>query len=435
MSVSNTMTVLLIVLVVDLFCFTSILPLFPSILEEYSKNKDNDWLYNKFEQHASFLQSLINIPVSSRYNNVFFAGVLGSIFSFLQYLSSPILGSLSDSYGRKTILLISVIGSLVSYIIWAFSTNFTLFTLSRIVGGLSKASVSIAITIVTDICSPETRGKGMACVGMCFSLAFMAGPMIGAYFSNSFVGGNINFYPAIFSVTLTIVELLLIWFCLPETNNVTTRKAVAGSWVDYINPRSLITFKTLGPKLSSELALYGIVYFLYLFIYSGCEFTISFLTHLRFGYTSANQGKMYFVTGVLMMVIQGGFVRRIPKDKQTHGAMFGLLAIIPTYIIMSFAYNQVVFYISLVLYAVASSVVVPCFTSLVANICSEEQKGLCMGIFRSLGALSRAFGPLSGSILFWLLGPTAAYFVSGVLLCVPAVLFYKTIVIGHKKAV
>ncbi|CAD5221731.1 unnamed protein product [Bursaphelenchus xylophilus] len=434
MTTKTFLPVLLAVLVIDLLCFTSILPLFPSIFEEYSKNKEQDWLYSKFESYASQLQNFINIPVTSRYNNVVFAGILGSVFSFLQYLSSPFLGSLSDKYGRKLIFIISVVGSLISYMLWAFSSNFTIFTLSRITGGLSKASVSIVITIVTDIYPPESRGKGMAYVGMSFSLAFMAGPMIGAFFSSRIHGANINFYPALFSIILTIIELFLILFYLPETNKSKSSAENSANWKEYINPRSLITFNILGPQLSSQLRIYGIVYFLYLFIYSGCEFTISFLTHQRFGYTSADQGKMYFLTGILMMLIQGGFVRRIPKEKQKWGVMLGVATIIPTYIVMSLAFSQTIFYISLILYAIASAMVVPCLTALVANICPEQQKGLCMGVFRSLGALSRAFGPLSGSILFWLLGPTAAYFVSGVLLCVPALLFYRQLLNETKKA-
>lgn len=88
-------------------------------------------------------------------------GFLGSIFCFAQYISSPIFGSLSDVYGRKSLLIISICGSLLSYYLWAVADTFAIFLLSRLIGGLSKASISIAIVIVSDVCSVETRGRGM----------------------------------------------------------------------------------------------------------------------------------------------------------------------------------------------------------------------------------------------------------------------------------
>jgi MFS family permease len=82
-----------------------------------------DWLYTQFEWFGSSFQRLIGVPISDRYNNVFFAGIVGSIFSFLQYLSSPIFGALSDVYGRKPILMFSVLGTLASYYVRLFWTQ------------------------------------------------------------------------------------------------------------------------------------------------------------------------------------------------------------------------------------------------------------------------------------------------------------------------
>jgi len=121
------------------------------------------------------------VPELHRYNNVFFGGILTSVFSLLQYLSSPLFGALSDAYGRKPLLLVSIAGSLVSYTAWLFADNFTIFVVSRVIGGLSKASVSVSVAVVADICPMKRRGHGMALVGIAFSLAFMIGPMIGMH--------------------------------------------------------------------------------------------------------------------------------------------------------------------------------------------------------------------------------------------------------------
>lgn len=136
-------------------------------------------MFSALSHSTHSLQSLLAIPFLDRYNNVFFGGILGSLFSLLQFLSSPLFGSLSDVHGRKPLFALSLLGSLLSYAVlfsfcqptkfqifkfqlWSISANsFSLFFLSRIIGGLSKASVSLAIAVVTDIMPDEQRGKGM----------------------------------------------------------------------------------------------------------------------------------------------------------------------------------------------------------------------------------------------------------------------------------
>jgi hypothetical protein len=184
---------------------------------------------------------------------------------------------------------------------------------------------------------------------------------------------------------------------------------------DYILPGSLFKFKVLKGTQLQNIQSLGRIYFVYLLLYSGFEFTISFLTHSRFNYTSADQGKMYFGVGVLMTSIQGLFifnyimvpmllclgviVRKIPAQKQRYGALFGLAIIVPSYLLMSVAFSTSILYSSLALYAISSSMVVPCLTTLVSNECSDNEKGVGMGVLRSLGALSRSVGLLILSVI------------------------------------
>lgn len=89
------------------------------------------------------------------------AGFLGSLYSFLQFLGSPMVGALSDIYGRKPMMIICLTGISLSYLLWAFSSNFGLFILARIIGGISKGNVSLSMAIISDVTSPATRGKAM----------------------------------------------------------------------------------------------------------------------------------------------------------------------------------------------------------------------------------------------------------------------------------
>lgn len=99
---------------------------------------------------------------------------MGSWFSLLQYISMPVMGSLSDIYGRKPLLLMSLIGISISYLFWSFSSHlFSIFLIFRTIGGLSKGNISLSTAIVTDVSSESDRGKGMALIGISFSVGFI----------------------------------------------------------------------------------------------------------------------------------------------------------------------------------------------------------------------------------------------------------------------
>ncbi|KAF7637352.1 MFS domain-containing protein [Meloidogyne graminicola] len=210
---------LIFILFLDLISFTLILPLFPSILEYYSNlqqqnnektKEEEDILFKLLLKLCNYIQLNLNIPINNRYNNVFFGGILGSLFSFLQFISSPIFGFFSDHYGRKPLLLFSIFGSLISYWVWSISGN-----------RLSKASISLAITIITDILPNEKRGKGMALIGICFSFSFIIGPSIGAYLTLNEQNNKeqFNYKPAQLAIYLTLIEIIILLLFLPETLN------------------------------------------------------------------------------------------------------------------------------------------------------------------------------------------------------------------------
>ncbi|KAL3125428.1 hypothetical protein niasHT_009877 [Heterodera trifolii] len=433
---------LAIILLLDLLAFTLILPLFPSLIDHFSKRHKikSDPIFSVFDSVAHGLQIFLNVPSIERNNGVFFGGILGSLFSFLQFLSSPIFGSLSDLHGRKSLLLVAVIGSLISYCLWSLSSeSFSIFFVSRLIGGLSKASVSVAIAIVTDIMPTEERGKGMALIGGAFSLAFLIGPSIGAFFSiGARASGEFDPSPALLAIALTLAELALLVFFLPETlakaKNDDCHQRSGHSLRHLLSPRALFSFDFLSPASASSppvsvplLQTYSRVYFLFLLLFSAMEFTLGFLTHLRFNYSSMEQGRLYLFSGFCMLIIQGFVVRRIPSTlkAQSHGALVGLVSIVPAYFVIAFAHCQNALFMGLLLYSVASATVVPFLTTLFSNQCDQSAKGACLGTFRSVGALARACGPLVGALLFWLLGPTLSYCFGAIGLIVPAIIFYR----------
>lgn len=422
--VPRTVFIIFIYLVIDLLGFTVILPLLPSILDYYSHH-DKDGLYPWLEGCIKHLQNLIGAP--SSLNKVLFGGCIGALYSFLQFLTAPLIGSLSDVYGRKWMLTLTTCGVALSYALWAMSNSFALFVLSRIIGGISKGNISLSTAVITDVCNSKLRGKGMALIGVAFSIGFIVGPLIGAQFAVASKGSS-EFYvgPALFALILALLDIvfLSIMFTesLPQEKRAHSVASSLSGAFSYVNPVSLFTFQPvqkLPLKDHQVLRQCGLVYFSYLLFYAGLEYSLSFLTHSRFQYTRMQQGKMYFVVGLVMAAVQGGYVHRVPPGKEIKVCLAGIMMIIPSFIIIGVSWSPYVLYCGLLLYAFSSGTVVPCLTTLVSKYGAPTQKGTILGIFRSLGALARALGPLLSATVYWWAGPVVCYCIGACLFIFP----------------
>ncbi|XP_023245028.1 major facilitator superfamily domain-containing protein 10 isoform X2 [Copidosoma floridanum] len=412
---NKTVRVVFISLLLDLLAFTMILPLFPALLDHYEQIDNGKGLYSMILQKVHTFGSLVDAP--SNVNSVLFGGFLGSLYSFLQFLGSPIVGALSDVYGRKPLMILCLTGISMSYLLWAFSSNFGLFILARVLGGISKGNVSLSMAIISDVTLPATRGKSMALVGVAFSVGFVLGPMIGATFARLSIGsreGHWYAFPAMFAFFLSLCDWFYVVVNMKESLPVHQRAksllhGISGA-LTYINPKDAFQFNSatgLSVLELSKLRKLGRIYFFYLFIYSGLEFTLTFLTHYAFGFTRMQQGWMFLGIGVTMAVLQGSWVRRIPEHKTKEMTELGLWLVIPSFICIGLAENVIVLCTGIFLYAVLTS------------IGPENQKGVITGIFRSLGALARACGPIVTSIAFWSLGSSTTYLIGAAALVIP----------------
>ncbi|KRX38912.1 Glycerol-3-phosphate acyltransferase 4 [Trichinella murrelli] len=352
------------------------------------QNRKGD-LYEIWSNTIKSYCQAIGLPDNERLISVFFGGALGSLFSGLQFISSPWFGAMSDIYGRKWMLLISLAGTFTSYLLWSCASSFGIFMLSRIIGGLSKASTSISIAIVADLFPPEERGKGMAFVGLAFSSGFVIGPTLGAIaaYWNRMKTISI-FTPAYLALLITSIEFLWVWIflkeTLPEVKKKKHRNLVFPQFFSYINPASLFVFKPLEKRIEQK----------------------------------------------------GGYVRKIKTEKQKATASKGITVSLISFLAISLAWNVYYFYGSLTLYSlgrvlkifcnfnsisacnIASGIVVPCLTTEVSSQVSPSEKGSVLGIFRALGSLARAIGPVCASTVFWLFGDTITYIIGGLLMWV-----------------
>ncbi|XP_040275116.1 major facilitator superfamily domain-containing protein 10 isoform X2 [Bufo bufo] len=427
----RVITVVFGALLIDLLGFTLILPLLPSILDHYSKS--NDGLYQTLQSTVDWFAETVGVPQERKYNSVLFGGLIGSLFSLLQFLCSPLTGAASDYAGRRRVLMITTVGLAASYALWAISRSFGVFLISRIIGGLSKGNVSLCTAIIADLPSLRNRSKGMAMIGVAFSLGFTLGPMVGAYIAMNTTGDELFYVrPALLALLLSVIDLIFIFLLLPETlpkeNRVPSMMVGFQGASDLLSPVSLFQFSAVTRRKDrpSQESLYnlrvlGLVYFLYLFLFSGLEYTISFLTHQRFQFNSMQQGKMFFFIGITMAVIQGGYARRIKPGNEVKAVKQAIVLLIPAFLLIGFAGGLTTLGCGLLLYSFAAAIVVPCLSSLVSTYGSASQKGTVMGILRSLGALARALGPILSATLYWLIGAEACFTLCAISFLIPLV--------------
>ncbi|EHB06981.1 Major facilitator superfamily domain-containing protein 10, partial [Heterocephalus glaber] len=391
---------------------------------------------------VDWFATAIGMPAEKRYNSVLFGGLtlpgglvqpgspglIGSGFSLLQFLSAPLTGAASDFVGRRPMMLLSLMGLATSYAVWAASRSFAAFLASRVIGGISKGNVSLSTAIVADLGSPSARSQGMAVIGVAFSSAFTLGPMLGASLP-------VEMAPWL-SLLFAVSDLLFILCFLPETLPPEKRApSVALGFcaaADLLSPLALLQFSAVahgrdppsGDGLCSLRRL-GLVYFLYLFLFSGLEYTLSFLAHQRFQFTSLQQGKMFFFIGLTMATIQGTYARRIRPGREVTAVKRAMLLLVPAFLLIGWGCSLPVLGLGLLLYSFAAAVVVPCLSSMVAGYGSPGQKGTVMGTLRSLGALARGVGPVVAASVYWLAGAQACFTVCAGLFLLPVFLLRK----------
>ena len=408
----------------DLVGFSIIFPMFPAMAKYYLEvDKDNFFLSGMMNLIGSIQSMTTSTDGSPQMSTiVLFGGLLGALYSLLQFVAAPLWGGLSDRIGRRPVLLVSVFGLFLSYVIWMFSGSFTLLIAARFIGGLMSGNLSIATAVVSDVTDEKNRAKGMAVVGIAFALGFVFGPALGgilsmynpiAHFPQWEVFGINPFStPALLAAVLSLINFISIWKRFPET----LKKDE-----EHKTTRSNNPFKLFKPVPVRGVNLTNLAYFLFITAFSGMEFTLTFLAVERLGYTSMDNAYMFVFIGFIIGMVQGGYVRRKAHQVGEIKMGFqGLIAIIPGLVLLAFAMNGAMLYAGLFFLALGSAMAIPCLTTLISFYSPKHLQGQSHGIFRSLGALGRVVGPIYASLVYWKFGSANAYLIGAVLILIPA---------------
>lgn len=435
----HTLKIVFLTLFLDLVGFSIIFPLFPDLLNHYIPEGNSGDSSNLLSRLIAPLYQLAEL--SSHHNpkfitTVLFGGILGSIYSLLQFIFAPIWGSLSDTHGRKKILLITIAGLAVSYLIWGLSGNFWILVLARFVGGIMGGNLSVATAVVADVTPKEKRTSGMAIVGIAFGLGFIMGPAIGGFLgqfnlleyypSLAAIGINPFSVTAFFSLSLSLINLLWVYFKFEESLPPEARKKT--------KPEPFKLFSLFRHKNEKIKAL-NFTYLIYMTAFSGMEFTLTFLAVDRFLFSTVQNGLMFVYIGFLLVLTQGFLIRRFtPVVGERKLSLAGLASGVIAFILLSQSAHLSLFFIALAFMALSIGLASPSMSSLASLSANEDEQGTILGLFRSAGSFARTIGPLLSALLYFLLGSQITYAIGACFVLMALIQFKQTIAINSEKS-
>jgi multidrug resistance protein len=333
--------------------------------------------------------------------SAFKIGLLGTSFSLMQFLFSPVWGRWSDRVGRKPIILVGLLGSCLSYLGLALAPSLTFLFIARIVGGIAGANIPTAQAYIADVTTPENRARGMGMVGAAFGLGFIFGPAIGGVLS--------RFSPETpmwFASALCLANFIAAWFLLPESRSVNAATKNLGRIEAF---RHAMTKPTLVLLLA--------LFFLVTLAFSGFEATFALFSEAKFGFTASTIGFVFTFIGVILALVQGVLVGKvvkiIPERKLIPLAIFAIalgIGLIP------FVWSVPTLLGALGVLAVGMGFNNPSLTSMVSRLADPDDQGGVLGLAASLSSLGRVVGPAWGGYLYDAYGMTTPYVSAAVLM-------------------
>jgi DHA1 family tetracycline resistance protein-like MFS transporter len=313
---------------------------------------------------------------------------LATIYSVMQFFVSPILGGLSDWYGRRPVLLISLMGFGIDYLILAYAPNMIWLFIIRILTGAAGASFTTASAYIADISTPEKRAQNFGIIGIAFGLGFMIGPAIGGILGH--YGLRIPFY---FCAGLSLLNTLYGYFVLPESLLPEHRRKF--EW-KRANPIGTLV------QLSKYPVVYGMIGSL-VCIYLAAQATQSiwaYYTKYKFGWDESMIGWSLAAVGVMVFIVQGGLIRIVlPKLGNKRSIYTGFLLYVVGFSLFAFAPNTLMMFLFIIPYCLAG-ITGPALQGIMSGQVPPNAQGELQGGLTSLISVTSIIGPLMMGYLF-----------------------------------
>ena len=352
-----------ITILVDVIGLGIIIPVFPSLIQELTGS---------------------DLSEASAYG-----GLLLISFALMQFVFSPILGELSDKYGRRPVLLIALFGLGVDYLIHAFAPTIWWLFVGRLLAGGMGASFTVANAYMADISAPEDKAKNFGMLGAAFGLGFIIGPSIGGVFGAMDVR-----LPFFIAAGLTLANFLFGYFVLPESlapenrRSVILRKMIPG-----VSLAHLGRYKGLG--------LLVIAFFFAHIAGQSLPAVWTFFTMENYSWNEAEVGYSLSFIGVLIAVVQGGLTGRVVSRFGQHKTIiFGFILWTFGMLLFAFASTSLMIYLFMIPYCLGG-VASPTLQGLISNQVSEKEQGNLQGALTSMVSITTIIGPAIATFLFY----------------------------------
>ncbi|CAM3571619.1 TCR/Tet family MFS transporter [Elizabethkingia occulta] len=318
-----------------------------------------------------------------------YGGWLSFAYAFTQFIFAPLVGNLSDKYGRRPIILISLLGFAIDYVFLALSPNIIWLFIGRVIAGMTGASITTASAYIADISTEENRAKNFGLIGAAFGMGFIIGPVLGGLLGQ--FGSRVPFYAA---AVLCLINFIYGYFILPESLDKDHRREF--EW-KRANPIGSLFMLKKHPKIS------GLILVLIL-VYIGAhavQSNWSYFTMYMFGWKEKEVGLSLGLIGLLVGLVQGVLIRWInPKIGNERSIYYGLGLYAVGMLLFAFATESWMMFAFLVPYCLGG-ICGPALQSVITGNVSKQEQGELQGALTSLMSATAIIGPPLMTNLFF----------------------------------
>ena len=320
-------------------------------------------------------------------------GIMTAIFALMQFVFAPILGSLSDQYGRRPVILISLLGSGLDYLLLAFAPTLSWLFVGRVIAGITSANITAATAYIADVSPPEKRAQNFGLLGAAFGLGFTLGPALGGLLGG--FGARVPFFVV---AGITLLNWLYGYFVVPESLPVENRRPFDWRRANPIGSLWGLTKYPIVLGLAGTLLLTGLAQ-------NALQSTWVLYTEYRFGWSTQAVGLSLAVVGISAMIVQGGFIRTIiPKLGERRSLIYGLIISTISFILYGLATKGWMMY-AIPFFGAFGSLAQPSAQGIISQNVGANEQGSIQGALASLNSLTGVIGPLIATNVF-------SYFIS-----------------------
>lgn len=346
-----------------------------------------------------------------------FVGIITALFAFCEFVAAPTLGLLSDRYGRRPVLLLSMAGSALGYLLLGGGNSLWLLFLGRIIDGLTAGNISTVFAYVADITPHEQRAKRYGMIGGAIGLGFIIGPAIGGFVARWGLSA-----PMYLAAAMCLFNLGWAYFALPETLSLQSGRSTF-QWSD-INP--LAAFKGIQSNTGLRSLLLASVFHFIAFAQLQGNIAVYFKDLLS--WNTSQMGLVFLIVGFADFVTQGYLVGKLHKffNEQklsvTGISIAGTMYLVFASLTRFYIVGEV--YVAYLIYAFGKGLFEPSMSSLVSKSAGNNEQGKAHGSYQSLQSLTRVIGPITAACLYNI-HKSLPYLVCAVLTFVSAILFSR----------